>query len=1518
VRREVISVSDRPELSDGSRDRCPEEELRLALVMNGGVSLAVWMGGTGLEIDRLTRAGMEKREISALARSLSYEAILDFVRSTVRVDVIAGTSAGGINGAALAVSQSNVNADLAVLRNLWAEQGGMEELLRQPFQGQPASLLRGDEYFLPQLNAAMRRLARDPKPWKEKESPPIDLTLMTTLLVGTTKVTVDALGQQIPDVEHSGAFRFREDAFRPEKLMETARALGLAARSSASYPIAFEPSFVPAAGQTPPGQRGPDADLRPDMKDYGSWSKGRTGNLSRFVVDGGVLANTPTRAALDAINRMDPEGPLRRAMVLVHPHAPAAMQDIPDDQAVPPNAVRTMARILGALTAQGSRNFVAEITSHNRVAAGWRGGRTEILVGLQSINDLDDLVRRVWPHFQRLQIRLAACGLAKRLPEDRLARGWSVDRVADAAMAAMEYWRDEEGSLPFLPAERPGVGNGLDGVRAGEGGWAWGRTAARGVVDAVADVLRRAMSVADKVEAPRIKKAREELCEARNTINRAAAEIESVLVEPIAEPRPCEWYRRMQAYDGDMRGDASSQVGNAGSQIGAAVRDVCAALLTARDVLLPIAGDPERGPIAELGGWQTVLDLSDVAPDDHERTLLARLLSLDVATTMVADQRPASFGLPIDLVQLSLQAVNPFAEMSTSPDDKAAGLDLSRFGGFLKRSWRVNDWIWGRLDAATVLCTTVLSPDRVRRVALLRGLAGDAGADTMFDELCASLFPEGFPAHLDGQRAEARAELRQLLRTDRPAADHGTAAIRAELPSALFHLADLCAWALHSEIILDELPFLVGAIRADAVEGAPRGSNGAIFLAENEKLIDDVARLGTGPPVDRCALALRALKAFDRAGIGRESLRDEAAGDQLIRTAATATAVAATVLDSDRSGLGLLRPLTRVLRGIALLPFWVIAGLTRGGSLARYLALFGLAVGGLFLVLSLTGGLPAWLAGPAALGGGGAVLAALGYSALRSGTILHGVVLLGPVAALVELAIEGAMTGRPPTPAVSGAAAATFGFETLLLGVAVVLGLIFLGSLPAPEKSPLGLLKTFLAVVRTAFAKPSPQEAQESGLLRRALRQPTRIAAPARSATIKLARRVLPTLAAESPPPPVVSDEEVRRSQARRLLILWSARLAVAAAVVGLVIVFAHNLEALGELIPVSLPTALKMGAALVVCCGIWVTAAGRGFQRWVRATEAEPWKRQSALHRAVVAASWSYVYGVGYLLVAVGILRVVPAPGRWLQATVVACVLLGWLLASAVPVVVLVRARARLVRDLVTEISTLPSACDLQKTLEQRGATYAFLVRPAHRASGSLHLTAGGQDLQKAAIADRQSPHRSGIPVSIHLIAAALSVLSAMTLLAVGALPAAANIDWLAAALIALVLAASEGVLLVCSRSRASGMPGALTASILGAATVLLTLGVVAGEKRFAVAVAHATVAAVLLTTATLVVVALVRGLVIRLAALVQPEAVPAAVTKAVSVDNAPVVVGGVFDLPLGTGRPARASDEPLSSAGC
>ena len=93
-------------VSPASAARAPEDEIRFAVVINGGVSLAVWIGGTVLELDRVTR------------RDGPYDHIVGLVAGNARADVIAGTSAGGINGAALALAQVNSSAQLMSLRDI--------------------------------------------------------------------------------------------------------------------------------------------------------------------------------------------------------------------------------------------------------------------------------------------------------------------------------------------------------------------------------------------------------------------------------------------------------------------------------------------------------------------------------------------------------------------------------------------------------------------------------------------------------------------------------------------------------------------------------------------------------------------------------------------------------------------------------------------------------------------------------------------------------------------------------------------------------------------------------------------------------------------------------------------------------------------------------------------------------------------------------------------------------------------------------------------------------------------------------------------------------------------------------------------------------------------------------------------------------------------------------------------------------------------------------------------------------
>lgn len=115
------------------------KELRVALVLYGGVSLAIYMHGATREIHRLVRGSMLGEEDAAtltpserIYRDLLAEKASHEGRWTrVIVDTIAGSSAGGINGVYLAKAMAG-NRSQEALRDLWFERADLNAIFRGP------------------------------------------------------------------------------------------------------------------------------------------------------------------------------------------------------------------------------------------------------------------------------------------------------------------------------------------------------------------------------------------------------------------------------------------------------------------------------------------------------------------------------------------------------------------------------------------------------------------------------------------------------------------------------------------------------------------------------------------------------------------------------------------------------------------------------------------------------------------------------------------------------------------------------------------------------------------------------------------------------------------------------------------------------------------------------------------------------------------------------------------------------------------------------------------------------------------------------------------------------------------------------------------------------------------------------------------------------------------------------------------------------------------------------------------
>jgi len=128
-----------------------EKELRIALVCFGGASLAVYMHGISKEILKLVRASSmlhsivdrtERSKASFLDKvdrkdseydtdAIYFELLRDIGRTLelrVIVDIVAGASAGGINGTMLARALSH-DLPMGALRDLWLDHADVSDLL---------------------------------------------------------------------------------------------------------------------------------------------------------------------------------------------------------------------------------------------------------------------------------------------------------------------------------------------------------------------------------------------------------------------------------------------------------------------------------------------------------------------------------------------------------------------------------------------------------------------------------------------------------------------------------------------------------------------------------------------------------------------------------------------------------------------------------------------------------------------------------------------------------------------------------------------------------------------------------------------------------------------------------------------------------------------------------------------------------------------------------------------------------------------------------------------------------------------------------------------------------------------------------------------------------------------------------------------------------------------------------------------------------------------------------------------
>ncbi len=336
------------------------KEYRFSVVMYGGVSLAIYMNGVTQELLHLVRStartesddqfrfsdpstpsatpptSIPLRSTETVYREVA-RALNDPDADDVRfiVDVISGTSAGGINGIFLAKALTDDSLNFDVLQKMWIDEGALEKLLNDdqttkatglPRQESPRSLLCSDRMYIKLLDAL-----RQMKTSSDSGKPLCD---EVDLFVTTTDITGRVVPLRLADIlvwerkyKEDFHFRYNHNRDRNDLAAQNDPFIAFVARCTSSFPFAFEPMQLLKVLELQNTEAWPGVPKVSEVtiaewetKFFDNTEQIPTGsNRNRAFGDGGYLNNKPFSFVVDMLGRHSSSFPTERKLVYVEP-----------------------------------------------------------------------------------------------------------------------------------------------------------------------------------------------------------------------------------------------------------------------------------------------------------------------------------------------------------------------------------------------------------------------------------------------------------------------------------------------------------------------------------------------------------------------------------------------------------------------------------------------------------------------------------------------------------------------------------------------------------------------------------------------------------------------------------------------------------------------------------------------------------------------------------------------------------------------------------------------------------------------------------------------------------------------------------------------------------------------------------------------------------------------------------------------------------------------------------------------
>lgn len=424
----------------------PKREVRFAVVMYGGVSLAIYINGVAQELLRMVQSTAGDPE-PGTTQEIYREIARELGGARLAVDVISGTSAGGINGIVLGKALA-LDSNLDAIRKLWIEEGDIGKLLNDKgsmgreampgfrLQSPRRSLLNSQRAYV-KLLEALSGMDSANQPDRSRLIPDeLDVHVTATDLHGLV-TPVQLTGKTVFERNHQASFRFEYRAGeRNDFKARYTPFLAFSARCTSSFPVAFEPMTL-AAIEPVLRQKG----IQPDFEAWKIFHRGfeTEANPAPFrdrpLADGGYLDNKPFSFAVETLVDRFTDLPVARKLVYIEP-AP----DNPELDRVQPAVPDALENAWAALSSlprnEAIREDLAWILERNR--------RVEHLRSLTAANGPAagrDGLGGAYLTYRQLRVSAATSDLAGILHARRGASPTSVD--ADQARAQVSEWRQQ-------------------------------------------------------------------------------------------------------------------------------------------------------------------------------------------------------------------------------------------------------------------------------------------------------------------------------------------------------------------------------------------------------------------------------------------------------------------------------------------------------------------------------------------------------------------------------------------------------------------------------------------------------------------------------------------------------------------------------------------------------------------------------------------------------------------------------------------------------------------------------------------------------------------------------------------------------------------------------------------------------------------------------------------------------------------------------------------------------------------